>query len=311
MLKTFPETPGEATRPPAWIDLINPNESEIALVQNGSGVRVPTLHGLSEIETSSRAYVEGGVLYLSTPLVAHAGAGHPELTPVGFVLTQNLLVTVRFSEISVFDAEAARVGPKLTAIEAFACLFEGIVDRSADLLELAGADLDKIAKEIFSTTRRTRGPGKADPLRNILNSVGVAAARLSQIRDSLLGGGRVLAFVCERAHDWLSPEQAVRLNVMRQDILSLDDYETHLANKTQFLLDAVLGLISVEQNDIFKILTLVSVVGIPPTLMASIYGMNFHYMPELAWRYGYPFGLVVILVSTLLPLAWFKWKGWF
>ncbi len=311
MMTAYPEHPGEAAKPPVWIDLVDPTEAEKEMVENSSGLYIPTLQDLSEIETSSRAYVERGALYLSTPLVAHARGGHPTLTPVGLVLTPGLLVTVRFSELSVFDKEAARVTPDLTAVEVFTRLFEAIVDRDADLLELAGAELDRIAGRIFTTTKRKSGGKDDNTLRRILADVGGSAGRLSMIRDSLLGAGRVLPLVCERAADWLSPDIATRLTVVRQDIVSLDDYETHLANKTQFLLDAVLGLINVEQNDIFKLLTVVSVVGIPPTLVASIYGMNFHLMPELAWRWGYPFGLAMIVISTLIPLAWFKWKGWF
>lgn len=307
MRRAYPE--GAAS--PVWIDLVEPTEEEKAAAEGFCGLRIPTLQDLSEIETSSRAYVEGGAIYLSTPMIAHAGSGDPQLTPVGFVLAADLLITVRFDKLSVFSAEAARAGPDLTATEAFTRLFEAIIDRDADLLEMAGAQLDRLSNEIFTEAPRAKRTKAHDPLRTILNGVGGAARRLSQIRDSLLGAGRVLPLVCERAHGWLSPEQATRLTVVRQDIASLDDYETHLSNKTQFLLDAVLGLINVEQNDIFKLLTVVSVVGIPPTLVASVYGMNFHFMPELSWRFGYPFGWALIIVSTLVPLGWFKWRGWF
>ena len=101
-----------------------------------------------------------------------------------------------------------------------------------------------------------------------------------------------------------------RLKAVRQDIASLNDYEAHLANKVQFLLDAVLGFITISQNDIFKVLTIVSVVGIPPTLIASMYGMNFHFMPEYSWNLGYEYVLGLIAASIILPVAWFKWRGW-
>jgi len=102
----------------------------------------------------------------------------------------------------------------------------------------------------------------------------------------------------------------VRLKTVRKDVNSLTDFESHLAGKVQFLLDAILGFINTEQNEIFKVLTIASVVGIPPTFFASLYGMNFHNMPELNWTWGYAYGLTVIAVSTILPIAWFKWRGW-
>jgi magnesium transporter len=102
-----------------------------------------------------------------------------------------------------------------------------------------------------------------------------------------------------------------RMKTLQQDVASLDDYKTHLSDKVQFLLDAMVGLIGIAQNDVFKVLTIVSIVGIPPTLIAGIYGMNFKGMPEYDWAWGYPYGLAVIALSAIIPLAWFKWRGWF
>ena len=110
--------------------------------------------------------------------------------------------------------------------------------------------------------------------------------------------------------DWLPPEVKPRLDITRQDVASLSDYDEHIANKVQLLLDATLGLINVEQNNIIKVLTIVSVVGIPPTLIASMYGMNFKGMPEYDWVWGYPYALAMIALSAVLPLVWFKWRGW-
>ena len=106
------------------------------------------------------------------------------------------------------------------------------------------------------------------------------------------------------------PPALVPGGAVSKDIGSLNEYEGQLSNKVQLLLDAVLGFITIEQNDLFKVLTIVSVVGIPPTVVAGIYGMNFKFMPELEWQWGYPFGLAIILLSAVLPLAWFKWRGW-
>ena len=110
---------------------------------------------------------------------------------------------------------------------------------------------------------------------------------------------------------WLPPEATSRLQTLRQDIYSLSQYDEHLTNKLQLLLDATLGLINIDQNNIIKVLTVVSVVGVPPTLVASMYGMNFHNMPELAWSWGYPYALALIALSAVAPLLWFRWRGWF
>ncbi|MEO6341253.1 MAG: CorA family divalent cation transporter, partial [Caulobacteraceae bacterium] len=148
-------------------------------------------------------------------------------------------------------------------------------------------------------------------LRQTLAALGASGDRLSMTRDALLGVARIAPFVMERGHACIcEADHQTRLKAVRMDVASLADYETHLSDKTQFLLDAVLGLINVAQNDIFKVLTIVSVVGIPPTFIASMYGMNFHRMPELEWAWGYPYALGLIVVSTLLPLAWFKWRKW-
>jgi magnesium transporter len=190
-------------------------------------------------------------------------------------------------------------------------VFEAIIDRVADLLEGAAAELDQVSRGIFHQKQRRRDANKSELFqRNILAKVGRIGERLSHIRDVLLGVGRIVPFVLEVHHAPTPDPIAARLKAARQDIASLNDYEAHLAGKVQFLLDAVLGFITISQNDIFKVLTVASIVGIPPTLMAGVYGMNFKVMPELNWSFGYPFGLIVIVISALIPLAWFKWKGW-
>jgi magnesium transporter len=149
-----------------------------------------------------------------------------------------------------------------------------------------------------------------DALREILIDVGNAGERLSRIRESLLGLQRIVPFVSGIERDWIPQKIQGRLKNAQIDLLSLTDYENHLSGKVQFLLDAVLGFVNTKQNDIFTVLTIVSVVGIPPTLVAGIYGMNFRNMPELDWAWGYEFGLALIVLSTVLPILWFKWRGW-
>jgi len=310
---------GSAEKLPAnvfWIDLLDPTEEERAFVETRSGLRVPSVEALSEIESSSRLIVDHGVIYLSTTLVAQGDTPDPFLTPVGFILSPALLVTVRFAKLSTFDAVAEKVNRDDTVRSSagvFTALMEAIVDRGADVLERLGADLDLISKAVFrgdpKRSHQTVRSNKA--LRRALLTIGRVGDRLSQGRAVFLGIDRMVPFVLGRKDAWVVPEFESRLGAVAKDVASLNAYEDYLSNKVQFLLDSVLGFITIEQNDLFKVLTIVSVVGIPPTVVAGIYGMNFKFMPELNWEWGYPFGLALIVLSALIPLVWFKLRGWF
>jgi len=309
-----------ATLPPdiVWLDLINPASEEVAFVERVTGLQMPSLEDLSEIEASSRLYVENGALFLSAPLVHRGDANRPETTPVGFVLSREFLVTVRFKPLVAFATFAqtlARPHHQMDASSAvFAGLVAAVVDRLADVLEVIAADLDALSHRLFrvdpdgSTQRPAREQAN---LREALRRVGQGGDLASQIRDALLGIARIVPFVAIHGADWISAETRVELETVRHDVASLSDYDGHLLNKVQLLLDATLGLINIEQNNIIKVLTIVSVVGVPPTLVASMYGMNFHMMPELDWAWGYPYGLTLIFLSAVLPIAWFKFRGWF
>jgi len=271
---------------------------------------------LSEIESSSRLIADDGVVYLSMPLVAHGDTSDPMLVPAGFVLSQKLLVTIRFAELSVFDAAADKLRKDQSlhsAAGVFTALLEGLVDRGADVLERMAGELDKVSRSVFrgDPDKRSSTIRSNKSLRRALIMVGAIGDRLSQARDVFLGLDRIVPFVLGLKHDWIVPEFESRLGAVAKDVMSLNAYEEHLTNKVQFLLDAVLGFITIEQNNLFKILTIVSVVGIPPTIVAGIYGMNFKFMPELNWQFGYAFGIAMILLSALVPLAWFKWRDWF
>jgi magnesium transporter len=304
--------PSEASLADAvWIDLKSPTDEERAEVEQAFGITPPTREEVSAIEASSRLQRAGKALRLSSPLLAVGETSH--LSPVGFVLTPDRLVTVRFDHFGAFEMAAVHAleDDRITSLGAFTCLFESIVDKVADALEDCGGELDQVSRAVFHQKHRRRNADKTELFqRQTLARVGRVGERASQIRDVLLGVGRIVSFVLEVGQDPAPEPIAARLKAVRQDIASLNDYEAHLANKVQFLLDAVLGFITISQNDIFKVLTVASIVGIPPTLMAGIYGMNFKNMPELNWTWGYPFGWAMIVVSALIPLLWFKWKGW-
>ena len=307
---------GGAALPPGvvWVDAESPSAAEIAYVERTTGLHLPTFGELSEIESSSRLRADEGVLYMSAPAVHRAIAGEPRTTPVGFVLHPELLVTVRFEPLTAF--ENFRRVAAASAAEAFAGLVEAVIDRIADILEHIAAELDTLSHRLFRSgpadgNSRRKPAREAADLRVILRRVGASGDLVSRIRDSLLGLSRIVPYVATLGAAWLPDAEKRRLETMRHDLLSLSDYDAHLVNKVQLLLDATLGLINVEQNDIIKVLTIVSVVGVPPTLVASMYGMNFKDMPELSWAWGYPYGLVLIAISAVAPLLWFKWRGWF
>jgi magnesium transporter len=315
MLKFYPDSSGRKDGP-AWIDLYNPTTDEGRKAAEVSNLQIPSRDALEEIESSSRLRLERDTLYLSMPVSAHAEQNEPAPTPVGFVLNEHILVTVRYTELRGFERakqQLARSECPATAVAIFTALLEGMVDFGADVLQAIAADLNAISRRVFQ--QRAFSPNRnvalqSRALRQTMIDVGQRGEKLSQIRESLLGLQRITSFVAEKGHGWIGDDVQARLRTASGDVASLTDFEVHLTNKVQFLLDAVLGFINTEQNDIFKVLTIVSVVGIPPTLIAGIYGMNFQSMPEYHWSYGYAWGLSLIFLSTVLPVLWFKWRGW-
>jgi magnesium transporter len=316
MLTAHPVSPkGQAARKVSWLDLLDPTPDERSIVESDYGLRLPSREDLSEVESSSRIAEENGVLFMSVPIASYEHAGDEAPSPIGFVLSKDVLVTIRYASSRSFDAAAARFArcaPPGSSAEAFATLIEEIVDSTADRVEDLAAELDALSRSVFRRPRsRQRQQERSnDALRNTLIEVGNAGEQLSQMRSRLVGLQRIVPFACEPPRDWIPDGVRSRLRVAQGDLVSLTDYQIHLSDKVQFLLDAVLGFINTKQNDIFTVLTIVSVVGIPPTLVASIYGMNFKNMPELDWAWGYQFGLAMIVISTIVPILWFKWRGW-
>jgi magnesium transporter len=297
-----------------WIDLLDPTPEEIARVAADYRIQIPSRESLQEIEVSSRLRAEGNTLYVSMPLAIQDAKTGLAPVPLGFILSQQQLITVRFSDVHAFAEVRRQVekGVCMNSTAVFAALIDSMVDFIADMLEKMSADLAAVSARVFGRqgVPPPRDRSFTQALRDSVNAIGIAGDQLSRIRESVLGLQRLAGYVAEMTSDWHIADLKSHLKTARQDLASLVDFESHLSAKTQFLLDAVLGFINTEQNDIFKVLTIASVVGIPPTLIASMYGMNFHDMPELSWRWGYPYGLTLILVSTLVPIIWFKRRGW-
>jgi magnesium transporter len=308
-----------------WIDLLDPTDDERRRVEEATKLRLPTKQEIEEIESSSRVFNEGAAVYFSTPVLETSDCMKGAVTNVGLVLSPARLVTLRFGRITAFETVVAgdASGNAPQARDVFLKILEAIVEETADALEHASAELENISHAAFHAEpegRRHNVSKASGALRAALRKIGRMGDGISHIRDALLGLGRIVAFIHDggrqdggrqdggrQARD---AADVTRASAMRADIASLNEYQAHLSNKVQFLLDATLGFINIEQNDIVKTLTVASAVGVPPVLIAGIYGMNFKNMPELSWRLGYPYALVLIVVSALLPVAWFKWRGW-
>jgi magnesium transporter len=310
-----PSDVADITTDAIWIDLLNPSAEEERCVERMLDIEIPDEHSLSEIEASSRMISEHGKLYLSSPAVRIDEHGDAHLTPIGFVIGAKVLVTVRFAVLPIFDAVAERVRTDdslQNGMCVFTALLEAMVDRGADVLEHLGATTDTLSRDVFKGGLvRNRKPVRSSRrMREALENLGAMADRLARARDVLLGVQRIAAFAGE-GNDWVTPVTRKRLDSVTKDVVSLSDYETRLSDKIQLLLDAILGFINIQQNDLFKILTIVSVVGVPPTILVGIWGMNFKAMPELGWAWGYPLAWLAILGSIAVPLLWFRWSGWF
>ena len=300
-----------------WIDLQDPTPAEIAAVEHACGLRVPSREALEEIEVTSRLRIERDALYMSAPLTARGEGDVMVSAPTGFILNADVCLTVRFATLAVFDT----VKGELAAVERagsadiFARLLEEVVDRTADHLEVCADQLDKASHAIFRSETDDKGRSHklsrdTALLRRVMTQIGRASGRMSKVRYTLVCLARMVQFATDRGRDWITQPVHDRLGGVRADIASLEQYEENLLSRVQLLQDAATAFISIEQNDVVKVLTIASVVGVPPVMVVGLYGMNFKYMPELEWRYGYPYALALIVVTTLIPLAWFKWKDW-
>ena len=263
---------------PVWVDLWNPSREEIAKACTDYRLNIPPRDELEEIEFSSRLQYEDGVFTISVPVTPHNKGEEDITSPLGFVLTADILVTVRFTKLHTFESIAARVKRRQrSAPDIFMVILEALVDYSADRLEELRAEAAAISSRIFhkEMEKNQRSVKRTNlMLRATLMKIGDMSERLAHIRETLLVLQRAVPFVTEHGDSWMEPAVKARLKMAGSDVQSLNEYEIHLTDKIQFLLDAALGFISTEQNDLFKVLTIASVVGIPPTFIASMYGMN-------------------------------------
>jgi magnesium transporter len=315
--KAAPEIPPGAV----WLDLVEPTEAEEAAVESALGIDIPTREELAEIEASSRLYQEEGAIFMTATLIRRGENDRPESSPVTFIILGNRLITIRYHHPQAFPAYVRRaMKPQVTAMTGWGILIsllEAVVDRAADHLERVGLIIDDTSRQIFNprspqSAKRSRRKGRN--LQELVEQIGDEGDFNSKMRESLVSIGRMAAFMTA-VLDTVKPardakENKSRVKILQRDIQSLTDHGSFLSTKINFLLDATLGLITIEQNGIIKIFSVAAVVFLPPTLVASIYGMNFHFMPELSWQYGYPFAIGLMILSAILPYLYFKQRGW-
>ncbi len=294
-----------------WVDLVKPTPGEDKLIEKLIGVEIPTREEMQEIEISSRLYIDHGARYMTATLMCQSDTA-PRTTPVTFILANHRLVTVRYDDpkpFAIVDHKLSRsCAPQISGEMVLMELLDAVIDRCADILEHAGADVEQLSHDIFEPESERRG---AKMYSDILIAIGRKGDLTSKVRESLVSIGRLATFVAAAVDGvkW-SKEMREQLKTMQRDVASLTDHATYLGNKIQFVLDAMLGVVNLEQNNIIKLFSVMAVVLMPPTLIASIYGMNFKDMPELEHPLGYPLALLAMVLAAVLPYVFFKWKRW-
>jgi magnesium transporter len=296
-----------------WFDLVSPSQGEDKIIERRLGIAIPTREEMQEIEVSSRLYVENGARYMTATLMCQSDTDSPKTTPVTFILAGGKLMTVRYDEprpFAIVTHKLGRASPAtVTGETVLMDLLDAVIDRAADILERNAAEVDTVSHQIFEPTARRANRSRT--YNHIMRSIGRKGDLTSKVRESMVSVGRLVLFLANEADAMKWPKDVrAQLKVMQRDVRSLSDYATYLDNKIIFLLDAMIGMVTIEQNNIIKIFSVAAVGLMPPTLIASIYGMNFRHMPELDWTLGYPLAILLMVVAAVVPYLYFKWRKW-
>jgi magnesium transporter len=296
-----------------WIDLFEPTHEERQATEASAGLTLPTPEQMGKIEPSELLYVEEGARYMTARLLCLSHTDRPAIANVSFVQKGGALVTVRYDDPKPFQSFAEhsqRFGLDADEPDAvFIGLIDAIVGRAAEVLRLAGDRVDALSDSIFAEAAQ-RGRPQTREYQTRLVGIGTEGARISKVRESLVSIEMMLRFASQSVTKHEDSEPPGPVGTMLRDVASLETHTDYLSGKVQFLLDTLLGLVNLTQNDIVKIFTVIMVVFTPPTLIASIYGMNFKNMPEYDWSFGYQYGLAIMLLSAVLPYLYFRWRKW-
>ena len=313
--------PAEATGvlgQPVWIDLYNPAPQDNRYVEQLLAISLPTREEMQEIEVSARLYQEDGAEFMTLTAASLLESDEPITSPITFVLKGNTLVTMRYDEPKAFAnfvtrAQRTNAVPVANGEQIMMGLIEALLDRMADALERVGTGIDHVSRQVF---RKGKEKEKAAPtsedLQAAIERIGQDGDLLTKVRESLVSINRVLTYhtSVDQQDKKVTKDAKARTKVLYRDVVALTDQATFLSSKVNFLLDATLGLINLQQNQIIKIFSVAAVVFLPPTLVASIYGMNFADIPELKWMFGYPWALGLMVLSAILPYLYFKRRRW-
>ena len=295
-----------------WIDLFHPTPEEDKATEAFLGASLPTREEAQEIEFSSRIYVEDRATFMTASVLTGVDRGEPILVPLTMVIAGERMATLRYDELRAFKQFLSWAGKPGTACSsvpsAFILLIEAIVDRTADVIERISTDIDRLNSEIFSRRSIRKRERR---LEVVIGDIGAQDDLAAKARESLASLERIVQYagVALPPSFDKGPNRG-RLKLAGRDIRSLAAHVTFLSSKINFLLDATLGLINVEQNEVIRVLTVVATFFFPPTLIGTVYGMNFEFMPELHWTFGYPLAIAAMIVSALVPYFYFRRKGW-
>ncbi len=300
-----------------WLDLLNPTSEEEKQVEKTLGIDIPTREELQEIEASSRLYQEDGAHFMTATLLIQIAAPRPVSTTVTFILTGSRLVTVRYAEPNSFQMFASRASRAqidcTSATATLVGLLEIIIDRHADAIERIQTETDRLSHQVFAQDPSGKATRSSRRFDQILYGIGREGDIASRAREAMLSLNRLLTYLAHVTQSANAKDERsirARIKTAQRDVASLSDHLTSVGSQITFLLDAVLGMISIEQNAIIKFFSVMAVVFMPPTLIASIYGMNFKHMPELDWVLGYPMALGLMVLAAVLPWVWFRFRGW-
>lgn len=291
---------------PIWIDLIAPTEEERTMMSEIFGLDIPNPEDHTDLEASARFYVEeDGAIYLHSDFLLDK-EDESRNVAVTFILHQNILFSIRKEELPVFRLQRLRartqVGFVTDCKDVLLDLYAADVEYSADALEDIYAALEKVGKRVLSTDMTDAEAAK------VLTAIASEEDLNGRIRRNVLDTRRAVSFLMRGR--FLSSNQIIDSQQLLRDIESLDGHTSFLFDKINFLMDATVGFININQNKVVKIFSVASVALLPPTLIASIYGMNFKHLPELDWDLGYPFSLALMIFSVAVPFYLFYRKGW-
>jgi magnesium transporter len=295
-----------------YLDLLNPAKAEETEAEQWLEYQLPTREEMQEIEESARLYTEKGALYMTAWVPVGLDTPNQDTSAITFVLSPDTLTTVRYADPMAFrvlpDQLRRQRGTPVSSDAVFLLLVELIVARIADSLQTIETDLRNISRDIFRVDPSKTGAGNECDLNEVIKLLGRRNALVANVRECLVSIARMLQYFLNNAATWMKGELAAQFRSVARDVKSLYDYTNQQTQEMTFLLESTLGLINIQQNQIIKIFTVASVLFMPPTLIASIYGMNFEHMPELSHPWAYPLVLCILVLSAILPIVWFKKK---